>query len=378
MLAIMSHYITKSCRTCSLLLFTLLIFQASFSQNRFTTVDQWMDAHLRELGGRATLVIMKNGKIIYNHSENNLSPAQRMMIKFFARRQGQDPQQALHDFNYTTREPIASSSKWLTAALVMTFVDDGTLKLHDTIGKYLPVFSKYGKGNITILDCLSHETGINGGDLKQSREIITNSPSMKETMQKIAALPMEGSPGKTFHYSSIGPQIAAGVIENISGKDFRTLFRNRIAIPCEMINTDFGSTPVPLAAGGAYSTPKDYIHFLQMILQDGRFNGKQVLSETSIKKMETNYASGSRVVYSPVQAGDWGYGLGLWIMDNHMPQASTVSSPGLFGTFPWIDNPRKYAGFLFVLNLNTKDREENYKDLKSTIDGAIDAYPKSQ
>ena len=177
---------------------------------------------------------------------------------------------------------------------------------------------------------------------------------MNEMMEKIAEQPMEGEPGKVFHYSSIGLQIAAAVIEKISGQDFKTLFQERIAIPCDMKNTDFGSGKIPLAAGGAYSTPEDYIHFLQMILQNGIYKGKQILSKESVIKMQTNYVRGARVAYSPAEAGNWGYGLGEWVMDDAIDRSNAVTSPGLFGSFPWVDNERQYAGFLFVFNLKNK------------------------
>ena len=195
---------------------------------------------------------------------------------------------------------------------------------------------------------------------------------MDEVIEKIAEQPMEGEPGKVFHYSSIGLQIAAAVIEKISGKDFETLFSERIAMPCEMKNTDFGNGKVALAAGGAFSTPEDYIHFLQMILQDGSINGRQVLSKESIIKMQMNYTKDAKVAYSPDQAGNMNYGLGEWVMEDNAGRANTVTSPGLFGSFPWVDNKRKYAGFLFVFNLKQKGRNELYNGLKSIIDKEID------
>jgi CubicO group peptidase (beta-lactamase class C family) len=256
---------------------------------------------------------------------------------------------------------------------VMTFVDDGKLSLNDTIGKFLPMMAIHGKGNITIWECLSHLTAINGGNLKESRGMITQGSSMDAVMEKIAEQPMEGKPGKVFHYSSIGLQIAAAVIEKISGEDFKTLFREKIAIPCDMKNTDFGNGKIALAAGGAFSTPEDYIHFLQMILQNGYYNGRQVLSKESVVAMQKNYAKGATVAYSPAEAGSWGYGLGEWVMDNAVDRSEAVTSPGLFGSFPWVDNQRQYAGFLFVFNLKNKGRGDSYRQLKSIIDEQVGA-----
>ena len=65
---------------------------------------------------------------------------------------------------------IASSSKWYSAALVMTFVDEGKLRLTDTVGTWLPVLSTHGKGRITIGECFSHLTGIKEPPLKEIAE----------------------------------------------------------------------------------------------------------------------------------------------------------------------------------------------------------------
>ncbi len=370
---ILSHNLNRFCRKCSLISSFLLLFQFTFAQQyNFTETDSWLKNNLNKLGGRAVLVILKDGKIIYENSQNDLSPKQKMVVKFIAKRQGKDPGQLLKDYDFTTKAAIASCSKWLSAALVMTFVDEGKLNLDDTIGKFLPVFSQHQKGDITIWECLSHTTAINGGDLKESREIINQASSMDATMEKIAEQPMEGELGKVFHYSSIGLQVAAAVIEKISGKDFKTLFQERITIPCDMKNTDFGNGNIPLAAGGAYSTPEDYIHFLQMILQNGYYNGKQILSKESIIKMQRNYIKGARVAYSPAEAGDWGYGLGEWVMNDTADRSNAVTSPGLFGSFPWIDNERQYAGFLFVFNLKNKGRGKLYNELKSIVDKEVE------
>lgn len=367
----MSYKFDKSCLKCSLTLSFMLFLQIGYSQDNFQKVDDWVKANLNGLGGRAVLVIVKDGKIIYSKAENDLSRKQKMIGKFIAKRQGKDPNEMLQGYTVNTRGAIASCSKWLSAALVMTFVDDGKLNLNDSIGKFLPVMTQHQKGNITIWECLSHLTGINAGDLRQSRQIINEGASMDAVMNKIAQQPMEGEPGRIFHYSSVGLQIAAAVIEKISGKDFKTLFKERIAIPCNMVNTDFGDKPVPLAAGGAYSTPEDYAHFLQMILQNGIYNGRKVVSGNSVDLMQRNYAKGATVAYSPAEAGSWGYGFGEWVMDDAVGRSSAVTSPGLFGSFPWIDNERQYAGFLFVFNLKNKGRAEKYKELKSIIDAEM-------
>ncbi len=373
----MAYKITSPCRIYSLIIASLLFYQVSKAQSDFSKAGTWLKDNVNELGGRAVLVILKDGKIVYNQAENEMSRRQKMIGKFIAKRQGKDPDDVLQDFTSVTKERIASCSKWLSAALIMTFIDEGKLSLEDTVGKYLPVMTANGKGNIKIWQCLSHLTGIKAGTIRESTESMKNIQSMDEAIELIAKLPMEGEPGKTFHYSSAGLQVAAAVIEKISGKDFETLFAERIAGPCGMTHTDFGHGKVAMPAGSGWSTAEDYIKFLNMILNEGKINGKQVVSKKSIIEMQKNRVSKDAVIASsPAEAGNWGYGFGEWVMDDAVgdKRSNGVTSPGLFGSFPWVDNQLKYAGFLFTFYIKSKGRNERYMELKKIVDEAITTH----
>ena len=380
----MTHKNASFCRKSRLITAFMLLFQVAEAQSSFDKAGEWLKNNVSELGGRAVLVIFKDGKMVYNKAENELSSKQKMIGRFIARRQGKDPEEALKDFNSITIELIASCSKWLSAALAMTFVDEGKLNLNDSIGKFLPDMTSHGKGQIKVWQCLSHLTGIGSPSLKDSRELISKAHTMEEAINNIALLPMEGKPGETFHYSSAGLQIIAAILEKLGGKNFETLFHDRIAIPCNMKYTDFGHVSVPLAAGGARSSAEDYLHFLVMILNEGKYLGKQVLSKQSVIEMQRNRVTKeATIAYSPAEAGDWGYGFGEWVMDNPVmitpwkngipgsERSAGVTSPGLFGSFPWVENKLHYAGFLFTFNIKTKGRNERYKELKKIIDEAI-------
>jgi CubicO group peptidase (beta-lactamase class C family) len=350
------------------------IFLSCFATAQdFSRLDQWLKENTGEMGGRSMLVLAdKSGKLIYAHADNQLNMRQKMALRFTARASGRDVD--LGDYRLDSKQPIASCSKWLSAALIMTFIDDGSLKLTDTVGKFLPVLSRSGKGNITISQCLSHTTGIKAGSLKESISEMRSVASMDEAMEKIAALPMEGEPGKVFHYSNTGLQIAAAVIEKISGKDFRTLFAERITRPLHLNNTDFGNGRVPLPAGGAWSTPNDYLQFLVMILNKGMYAGKRILSEKAMNDMQVNRITPeTRIAYSPAEAGETlGYGFGEWIMQNSNEGTTrTVTSPGLFGSFPWVDNQKGYCGFLMTYYIKPTGRGERYKELKAIVDQQI-------
>lgn len=361
----------------------LLLFQFSQAQDT-SKITKWVNDNLPDLGGRAVMMVYKDGKMVYAQAFNNLSKKQENRQKIKAKLTGADEEQLLQDYTLTTRERIASCSKWLTAALAMTYIDEGKFRLNDTVGKFLPIMTKYGKGHIRIWQCLSHTTGIKGGDLREWLQGMKNIKSMNEAMEQIAMSPMEGEPGKTFRYGNTGLQIIAAIIEKTGEKDFETAFKERIAEPLNMKNTDFGKKGVPLAAGGAYSTPEDYMNFLTMIVNEGEFNGKRIISKALIVEMQKNRVGRDVLVTSsPAEAGNWGYGFGEWVMDSPlaiadkkgaMPdskRSSAVTSPGLFGSFPWVDTEKKYCAFLFVYNLQHKGRNEKYKELKQVVDGVV-------
>ena len=382
--ATMSDNIKRIRLNVSLFLLFLLFFQSTIAQYNFEKGRDWVNLHLEELGGRAVLVVLKDSQIVYQEVFNDMNKKQRAFAKMRASLKDMEEEAFMQDFTTDSRERIASASQWFTAALAMTFIDANKFRLSDTVGKFLPTLSKYGKGHIKIWHCLSHTTGIKEGGLREAIASFQKAQTMKEYLDQIAEYPMEGEPGKSFRYGNAGMQILAAVMEIVGEKDFETLFKERIAAPLGMTDTDFGKQNLPFAAGGAWSTPNDYIKFLQMILNDGIYNGKRIISKALIQEMQKNKIGKDCIIsYSPDEAGKWGYGLGGWLMDNPLaiaprkdavPESArslAVGSPGLSGCFPWVDNQKKYAAILFITNLNQKDRFKSYRELKSIIDNCI-------
>jgi ATP-dependent Clp protease ATP-binding subunit ClpB len=60
------------------------------------------------------------------------------------------------------------------------------------------------------------------------------------------------------------------------------------------------------------------------------------------QEKQQNRISGKTIVHSPDETRSWGYGFGEWVVNAH-----TVSSPGLFGAFPWIKFQRKICSYSF-------------------------------
>ena len=250
-------------------------------------------------------------------------------------------------YKATTKERIGSCTKWLSAAVIMSLVDDGSLQLSDSVGMYLPVFSAHGKGSVTIAQLFSHTSGFPGESIEGFEE--DPSLTLEEAVNGIAqSVPLINPPGTRFFYGGVSMEIGARIAEVVSGKDWKTLFREKIGAPCGMATTDFGSTSNPIVASGARSTPNDYTKFLGMLLTGGlTSNGKRVLSEAAVTAMIASQVGTVSVQYSPYPpslfTGSGLYGIGNW---RDAPVEN--SSPGDFGSHPWINFDTRMTGFIFT------------------------------
>ncbi len=336
------------CCKVSIVLTFMLFFQTIYGQIDFSEVDKKLDLAKKDLGGNAVTLVFKDGKVIY--------------------------QKTLGDFTAKTQAPIASCSKWLTAALVMRFVDQGKLSLDDKVSKYLPIFTKYAKGFITIRDCLSHVTGIESEPIRLITLLSRKKyASLEEEVDDIAAKKdIVSNPGLEFRYGNIGLNIAGRVLEVLTKRSFEQLMQEHITRPLMMRNTSFSSFSAVNPSGGAISTAADYINFLSMILNKGMYNNKRILSEKAIEEMQVVRTNSTMIKYAPKVAEGYNYGFGEWILETDINgNATVVASPGLFGTWPMIDFCRGYACIFFTKGLLGDEKKEIYLDVKKSIDGLI-------
>ena len=75
-----------NCLHSRLFFIGLLLFQFSYSQN-FSNVDKWLDDNINDLGGRAVVLVYKDGKIIYTNEKNEVSRKQKFGAKWLAKKQ---------------------------------------------------------------------------------------------------------------------------------------------------------------------------------------------------------------------------------------------------------------------------------------------------
>src|SRR5213075_2194240 len=110
----MSHKVRSICMKVTSVAAFLLLLQPVFAQYNWTELNQELTDKQKLLGDNLVAMVWKGDSLVYKKE--------------------------MGDFNSKTQAPIASCSKWLTAALVMIFVDEGKLSLDDKVVKYIPEF----------------------------------------------------------------------------------------------------------------------------------------------------------------------------------------------------------------------------------------------
>ena len=195
---------------------------------------------------------------------------------------------------------------------------------------------------------------------------------------QIARTDIHANTGEQFRYSNYGPFIVARIAEIIGKKRFDQIIRTRLFVPLGMRNTSFttddGTAPNP--AIGAKSTTADYTKFLQMLLNGGKVNGKQILSEAALEEMRTVQIMPEEMKAVPPAAKGFGFAMGTWAVDKARQKgekASVLALPSLDGTWAQIDFARGYAALVLAANYEGEQKPTVYNGLKEIADSQFPA-----
>jgi CubicO group peptidase (beta-lactamase class C family) len=312
--------------------------------------------------------------------------------------------EAFGNIGLDQRVQMASSSKPVTATLLLILVDQGKLALDDPIEKFLPEFKSitlHGKPPAklpTVRHLLCNMSGLpgdlissllrnrlktenrtdqNAGKAK-SKEADKNEPrgpardrrwlfssrnrSLAESVRAIAEGGLATEPGAEFHYCTMGFNVAARVAEVAAGRPFEELVRSELLDPLGMKDTSYiplgvgglsskptrrnGESRFIMAGGGLTSTLDDFAAFYQMHSNGGSYNGRRIVSEQAVSEMHTRQGRIELLMAGPY-GSDYGLAFFLDRLDKK-GQGHAITHPGLFGTSPWLDKDREIVGVFFV------------------------------
>ena len=292
-----------------------------FAPGTFDATDVSLEARVNGAGlaGGMIRIVAADGSVIHEYAVGNVSGG--------------------------TTLPIASSTKWLTAATFMTFVDRGVIRLEDDVSRWLPEFAGSAPP-ITARQLLDHTSGVRDNPCQD------DGTSLEHCVQTLASSPREFPAGSKFSYGNSPFLVVGRLIEVLGGADFATVVRDRLTGPLGMAGPIWlGAPAAPNPAFGAEVTVDDYGKLLAMILHAGMANGARVLSADSVREMITNQ------VQSYDTSGDYSvgitqiprYGLGCWPdVQDEAGKTAVVSGNGGKGFYPWVDLTTRTWGIVGV------------------------------
>ena len=296
---------------------------------------------------------------------------------------------------------IRSLTKPITTVALLTLVDRGEVSLDDPVEKYLEAFhslevlhtfnptdSSYTtrprKNELTIRSLLNHTSGITYGLCDSIANALFVKSGGSGGIQSWNKLPLMFDPTSKWHYG-MGLRYVGQVIEQVSGMSLEAYCKELIFDPLEMEDTRWNLSDEQLSRlskafegdpenwsktrwqgayrqwergdGGIFSTLPDYTRFTQMLLNEGEYKGRRIISKKMIGEMTRNQIGDLRVRKMlsvmpalssdfPRGAGVDGFGLGVVIKNADQPNRRSMGSygwHGLLNTTFWVDPKNEIA-----------------------------------
>ena len=218
---------------------------------------------------------------------------------------------------------LGSMSKAVTALAVMQLVERGQIALDTPVVRYLPMFrlaTPDSGASVTVRHLLRHTSGIPQNAPRASGDQAV----LGDHVRALREVTPARAAGATHEYASPNYLVLGAMIEAVSGRSFGEYVQGEIFGPLGMHNsfTDraraeaqrfagghvyaFGY-PVPssvsaepdrLPTAGLMSSAEDLAHFLSMQLQQGQFEGRQLLAASLVRQMHTGSAPADGFSYA--------------------------------------------------------------------------------
>ena len=200
-------------------------------------------------------------------------------------------------FRSEHRHTLYSVSKTFTAVAVGLTIDDGLLSVEDKLEKFFPEYIHDSVDprlrDIRIKDILTMQSGF------KTQTGMRN--TQDHWIEYYLSRPLANAPGTKYSYDSIETYLLSAIVQKVTGKTVLDLLNERVFQPMGITDVEWELCPDGIIVGGwgIYLSAYSQALFGQLLIQNGEWNGKQLISEKWVKEMMT-----VRVVR---EANDYGY-----------------------------------------------------------------------
>ncbi len=198
-----------------------------------------------------------------------------------------------------------SAAKSVTGLAVGMLVDEGKLALADRVVKLLedraPKLSLLKMKDITVAHLLTMTSGV----LFNEAGAVTETDWVRGFLESSAL----GDPGEKFSYNSMNSYILSAIVRQVSGMGLMDYLRPRLWEPLGITRVYWETCPMGIEKGGwgLYLRQEDFAKIGQMVLQNGMWNGRRIVSEEWIKAATSPQAETSK------NYGNYSYGYQMWV-----------------------------------------------------------------
>lgn len=265
--------------------------------------------------------------------------------------------------------PIASATKWITAAITMRILEQKKLSIDTPIGPYLKKMGHIGldkrKYMITLRQLLSFQSGLesNVKCMYISMFKMNTKKCVTKILEKANLRDKAG-----FEYNGVHMAVLGYVLEYITGRNWHELVKIHFKDPFTISSDEvmyYGSPKHrrgldnPLIAGGLVISTNDYLKFLSMLANNGMLDGNRYLSSKSVDDILQNQFPSKKfnIFKTPFEGtgANPQYALGNWVESDDIN-----SSGGAFGFYPWIDKKKKYLAIYSIVS-DLGEAKESFK-----------------
>lgn len=265
-----------------------------------------------------------------------------------------------------------SMAKSIVSLLIGAALDEGKIvSLDQKVGDFIPSFKEGNKNRITIRNLLTMSAGTDWNESYSSLFSPTTESYYGDDLRgMVNGLKSIKEPGKEFYYSSIESEVLAMVVQSATGKSISQYASEKFWTQMGSHNDALWSLDKKDGIEKAYccfnSNVRDFARWGQLVLNNGNWNGKQLISQSYLEKAL------SPASYLVDETGEplHYYGYQWWIIDYKGYQIPYMR--GILGQYVFVIREKNAV----VVRLGHKRSDEligpNRKDIYVYLDAAFE------